>query len=150
MPAVNLTRQTWLATTVRTASRFGTRLVGLLGRGRLGPEEALWLVPCRAIHTLGMRFPIDVVFLDRGGLVVATLENVRPWRLSPIVRKAHSVLELRAGTLRKSATRVGDSIELSAADDVTLDDLRDDPLAGGPGDHAPRSSSSAGVPPAER
>lgn len=128
MPAVNLTRQTWLATTVRTASRFGTRLVGLLGRGRLGPEEALWLVPCRAIHTIGMRFPIDVLFLDRGGRVVATLENVRPWRLSPLVRRAHGVLELRAGTVRKSATQVGDAIELSAADDATLDDLRENPL----------------------
>jgi uncharacterized protein len=149
MPAVNLTRQTWLATTVRTAGRFGTRLVGLLGRGRLGPEEALWLVPCRAIHTLGMRFPIDVLFLDRDGQVVATLENVRPWRLSPIVRKAHSVLELRAGTLRKSATRVGDAIELSSAADVTLDDLRENPLPVAPGDQAPRSSSS-GEPPAAR
>src|SRR5688572_22148235 len=100
MPAVNLTRQTWLATTVRTARGFLTRLVGLLGRRRLGPEEAVWLVPCRAVHTFGMRFPIDLVFLDEDGEVVATIERLRPWRMSRLVRRAHSVLELREGTVR--------------------------------------------------
>jgi uncharacterized protein len=128
MPAVNLTRQTWLATTVRTAGGFLTRLVGLLGRRRLGGEEALWLVPCRAVHTLGMRFPIDLVFLDSDGQVVATIESLRPWRLSGIYPRARSVLELREGTIRKSGTRRGDHLDV-AAEVATLDDLRDDSVA---------------------
>src|SRR5688572_22492650 len=125
MPAVNLTRQTWLATTVRTASGFVTRLVGLLGRKRLGAEEALLLTPCRGVHTFGMKFPIDLVFLDETGSVVATLEGLRPWRLSPVYRRAHSVLELRDGTIRKSGTRAGDHVEIATSGVATLDDLRD-------------------------
>ncbi len=65
MPVINLTKQTWLATKVRKADNFVTRLVGLLKRTTLGPEEALWLMPSKGIHTIGMKFPIDVVFLNR-------------------------------------------------------------------------------------
>jgi uncharacterized protein len=129
MPAVNLTRQTWLATTVRSADGFLTRLVGLLARRRLGAEEALWLVPCRAVHTIGMRFPIDVLFLDHEGGVVFVLEGLRPWRLSPIVLKARGVLELRGGTIRKSGTRVGDRVEVATTAVATLDDLSEDSVA---------------------
>ena len=129
MPAVNLTRQTWLATTVRSANGFLTRLVGLLARRRLGAEEALWLVPCRAVHTIGMRFPIDVLFLDREGEVVSALEGLRPWRLSPIVVRAHGVLELRGGTIRKSGTRVGDRVEVATTGVATLNDLSEDSVA---------------------
>ena len=129
MPAVNLTRQTWLATTVRSADGFLTRLVGLLARRRLGGEEALWLVPCRAVHTIGMRFPIDVLFLDREGGVVFMLEGLRPWRLSPIVLRAHGVLELRGGAIRKSGTRVGDRIEVATTGVATLHDLSEDSVA---------------------
>lgn len=129
MPAVNLTRQTWLATTVRSADGFLTRLIGLLARRRLGAEEALWLVPCWAVHTIGMRFPIDVLFLDREGKVVTVLEGLRPWRLSPIVVRAHGVLELRGGTIRKSGTRLGDCIEVATTRVATLDDLSEDSVA---------------------
>ena len=129
MHAVNLTRQTWLATAVRSADGFLTRLVGLLARRRLGAEEALWLVPCRAVHSIGMRFPIDVLFLDREGVVVFVLEGLRPWRLSPIVLSAHGVLELRGGTIRKSGTRVGDHIEVATTRAATLDDLSEDSVA---------------------
>ena len=65
MPVINLTKKTWLATKVRKADSFITRLVGLLKRTQLGPEEALWLMPSKGIHTIGMKFPIDVVFLDK-------------------------------------------------------------------------------------
>ena len=129
MPAVNLTRQTWLATNVRTAEGFLTRLVGLLGRRRLGAEEALWLVPCRGVHTFGMRFPIDLLFLDEVGDVVGKVEDLHPWRVSPVHRRAHSVLELRSGTIRKSGTREGDRVEVAPAKVATLDDLRSDSVS---------------------
>ena len=71
MPVINLSKKTWLATKVRKADNFLTRLVGLLKRTNLGPEEALWLTPSKGIHTIGMKFPIDVVFLNRKNLVVS-------------------------------------------------------------------------------
>jgi hypothetical protein len=57
VPVINLSKKTWLATKVRKADNFLTRLVGLLKRKTLGPEEALWLMPSKGIHTIGMKFP---------------------------------------------------------------------------------------------
>ncbi|MBI5510806.1 MAG: DUF192 domain-containing protein [Deltaproteobacteria bacterium] len=73
------------------------RLVGLIGRPAPEPGAALWLTPCRQVHTAFMRYPIDVVFLDVRGAVV-TVQTLRPWRLSAYVWRAASVLELAAGT----------------------------------------------------
>ncbi len=78
------------------AQGFVARLIGWLGRRRACPDEALWLVPCRGVHTLGMRFPIDLVFLDRGGRVLRIDESVKPWRCR-WHGQAHSVVELKAG-----------------------------------------------------
>ncbi|MBK8767481.1 MAG: DUF192 domain-containing protein [Burkholderiaceae bacterium] len=78
------------------AEGFVARLVGWLGRRKACPDEALWLVPCRGVHTLGMRFPIDLVFLDRSGRVLRIDESVKPWRCR-WHGQAHSVVELKAG-----------------------------------------------------
>lgn len=75
------------------------------------PGEGLWIVPCPMIHTFFMRFPIDVLFLSRGLKVVRVIEGLAPWRLSPWVWAAHSVLELGGGSLRGSVA-VGDELEL--------------------------------------
>ncbi|MGN6735545.1 MAG: DUF192 domain-containing protein, partial [Candidatus Binatia bacterium] len=79
MPVINLTKETWLATKVRKADNFLTRLIGLLKRTHLGPEEALWLMPSRGIHTIGMKFPIDVVFLNRKYTVVGLMADLAPF-----------------------------------------------------------------------
>lgn len=78
------------------AQGFVARLIGWLGRRKACPDEALWLVPCRGVHTLGMRFSIDLVFLDRGGRVLRIDESVKPWRCR-WHRQAYSVVELKAG-----------------------------------------------------
>ena len=65
----------------------------------MAPEEGLWIVPCAMIHTLFMRFPIDVVFLDRELKALRVVESLKPWRVSPWVLGAHSVLELAGGVL---------------------------------------------------
>jgi hypothetical protein len=78
------------------AQGFVARLIGWLGRRKACPDEALWLVPCRGVHTLGMRFSIDLVFLDRGGRVLRIDESVKPWRCR-WHGQAHSVVELKAG-----------------------------------------------------
>ena len=105
----NLTRQTEIADRIELADRGPKRRKGLLGRSGLTSGEGLWIVPCEAVHTFGMQFPIDLVYLDRRNRVVKTKSHVRPWRLSACLR-AHSVVELPAGTVRSSLTRPGDTL----------------------------------------
>lgn len=125
MPALNLTKKTWLATKVKRADNFFTRLVGLLRRKHLGPEEALWLMPARGIHTIGMKFPIDAVFLNKHNTVVGVVCNFLPYRVSRIYRTAYSVLELPRGTIQKSTTAVGDQLEIALAESSCMDDLKE-------------------------
>ena len=110
----NLTRQTVLASSAELADRGEKRRKGLLGRSRLAPGEGLWILPCEAVHTFGMRFPIDLVYLDRNHHIKKVRSNVRPWRLSACLT-AHSVLELASGTIRETKTRPGDRLEFSSA-----------------------------------
>jgi hypothetical protein len=78
------------------------RLAGLLGRRHLDPDEGMWFDRCGAIHTLGMTIAIDVVFLDRDGVVLAVASDVEPWRLSIGARGARNVVELAAGTCART------------------------------------------------
>ncbi|MGB7947980.1 MAG: DUF192 domain-containing protein [Candidatus Binatia bacterium] len=129
MPVTNLTKKTWLATKVRKADSFITRLVGLLKRTNLGPEEALWLMPSKGVHTIGMKFPIDVIFLDRDNVVLSIVSGLLPYRITGVHLKGHSVLELPKGTLKKSRTEVGDQLEISLVEQSEMDDLRDTRLS---------------------
>ncbi|MDE2291181.1 MAG: DUF192 domain-containing protein [Elusimicrobia bacterium] len=111
MVLFNLTRGAVVAEDVRAADDPVSRAKGLLGRDGLGPGEGLWIVPCAMIHMLFMRFPIDVLFLDKGLRVRRVVEGLRPWRLSPWVPSARSVVELGAGTTRGKVS-AGDVLEL--------------------------------------
>ena len=88
MRVVNRTREILLGDKVRTASTFLSRFVGMLGTDAVADGEELWIVPCRSVHTLGMRYPIDVAFLD-----------------------ARGALELRSGILAATGTVPGDRLE---------------------------------------
>jgi hypothetical protein len=115
--AFNRTRQTYLATALAVADSHWTRLQGLLG---LAPSDfrngyGLWIVPCRGVHTLGMRFPIDVVYLDHSLTVIHVERDLPPWRFAPIKMRAASVLELPCRTAGETRTSVGDRIELTMA-----------------------------------
>ena len=94
-----------------------TRMRGLLGRDALEPGEGLLLQPGGSIHTFFMRFPIDVVFLDRSLRVVGIAEELAPWRLAAR-RHAHSVLELAAGEVGERALEVGERLDLLELDDA--------------------------------
>jgi len=96
-----------LADWVRIADSHLRRAVGLLGRSGLRPGEALWIVPSRGVHTWGMRFPIDVVALDDTGAVVDLVPAMPPWRVRLPRAGTAGVLELRAGSLEESGTRIG-------------------------------------------
>ncbi|HTM09365.1 MAG TPA: DUF192 domain-containing protein [Verrucomicrobiae bacterium] len=123
MPVTNLDKKTWLATNIRKADTFVTRLLGLLRRKRLAPEEALWLVPGKAVHTVGMKFPIDVIFIDRNKKVVAIVPSMAPNRATRFYIGAHSILELPNGTILKSCTEAGDRLDISLAESAGMDDL---------------------------
>ncbi|MGA2414438.1 MAG: DUF192 domain-containing protein [Candidatus Sulfotelmatobacter sp.] len=112
--AYNQTRQLYLATDLSIAQSHWTRLRGLLGAkpGDFGNGRGLWIRPCRGVHTLAMRFPIDVVYLDRAGRVVHLEHNLQPWRFSPVRLQASSVLELPSHTLARTETALGDEIEI--------------------------------------
>lgn len=110
----NLTRNTVLATYMEVADSGAKRNKGLLGRESLFPGEGLWIIPCEAVHTFWMRFPIDLVYLDSKKRIRKLRGEVRPWRLSACI-SAHSVLELPSGTIRDTRTEPGDTLEFSAA-----------------------------------
>ena len=129
MPVINVTKKTWLATKVRKADNFLTRLIGLLKRRHLGPEEALWLIPSKGIHTIGMKFPIDVVFLNKANVVVGIISGLVPYRISAVRLRSHSVLELPKDTLKKSRTEIGDELEISLVETSVMDDLKDSRLS---------------------
>jgi len=110
----NLTRNTMLATCMEVAESAAMRNKGLLGRKQLAPGEGLWISPCEAVHTFWMKFPIDLVYLDRKNRIRKLVSTVPPWRLSACLR-AHSVLELPSGTIRETQTQPGDTLEFTAA-----------------------------------
>jgi uncharacterized membrane protein (UPF0127 family) len=84
---------------VELARTSWSRFMGLMGRPGLEPGRGLWIEPCNSIHMFFMRFAIDVVFLDKQRRVKKVMLNFKPWRVSPIVFGARSVVELPAGTL---------------------------------------------------
>jgi hypothetical protein len=109
----NVTRETELAASVELANHGAARRKGLLGRDSLFAGEGLWILPCQAVHTVGMRFPIDLVYLDRDLRVRKVRSSVYPWRLSACVF-AHSVLELAPGTIQETHTNRGDQLKISS------------------------------------
>ncbi len=113
MKAVNLHNQRELAENLVAARNIFSRIKGLLGKDSLPPGHALLIKPCNGVHTFGMRFPIDVIFLDRENRVVAVSENLRPNHLSSLHFRAASVIELPAGTIKATATAVGDEVGIA-------------------------------------
>lgn len=108
----NTTTGEVIATAVQRAEGVVERIVGLLNRSHIDREEGIWFPNCAAIHTLGMREPIDVVFLDRENRVVQTLRNVRTNRVAVACRGAHATVELGSGALDGRDILTGDRLEL--------------------------------------
>jgi uncharacterized membrane protein (UPF0127 family) len=100
-----------VAADVEIAVTRQARRKGLLGRTGLAPLSALILAPCAAVHTMFMRFAIDVIFVDGEGRAVRIVPQLGPWRAAMKVF-AHAVIELPAGTLAKREVAVGDPLFL--------------------------------------
>ena len=110
----NKTKDTFLATRVQVADSSLRRLVGLLGKRSLDSGSGLLIFPSNSIHTLGMCFSIDVIFLDREFRVHDLCASVRPFRLLWPRWKARSVLELPIDSIQKSRTELGDELAILA------------------------------------
>ena len=104
-----------IAERIEETQGFFSRLKGLLGRSGMEPGSGLLIHPCQGIHTVGMRFAIDALFLDRGNRVARVEHNMAPGRFVPFVPRAARVLELPAGTLAAAGVKIGDEVWLLGA-----------------------------------
>lgn len=86
---------------LRVADGFFTRAKGLLGSRELPEGHGLLIKPCNSVHMLGMSYAIDVVFLSKDMEIVRVIPELKPWRLSPVVKNAYQVLELPVGTISR-------------------------------------------------
>ncbi len=109
---VNVTRSTILGSQIKIADTALSRLIGLLANSELSPGSGLLIQPSSGVHTFGMRFPIDVVALDRKTKVRGTWENVRPFRIVALSLKTYQVLELPVGSICSSQTQVDDQLTI--------------------------------------
>lgn len=110
MKILNVTRKTELATLAEVAETSAARSKGLLGRKHLPAGSGIWIVPCESVHTFFMKFPIDLVYIDRHRKVKKVRSSVPPWRLSACL-SARSIIELPAGTILHTQTAPGDQLE---------------------------------------
>jgi|SRR5579863_4518277 len=108
----NKTKEAFLALRVKVADTILGRLVGLLGKRSLKPEAGVWIVPGNSIHTFGMLFTIDAVFIDKNFKVVGLRELLRPFSVTRPIFRAESVIELPPHTIFKSGTQLGDQLEI--------------------------------------
>ena len=97
---------------IEVADDSRRRRTGLLKHTSLAPGEGLWIAPCESVHMIGMKFPIDVVFLSRKRVVLKIREHMPPGFRFSLCLTAHSVLELPAGTVAATGTAKGDQLEL--------------------------------------
>jgi uncharacterized protein len=113
MIAINTRTSKVLATNVKVADNLFTRMKGLLGKKELPHGEALWIKPCFSVHTFFMKFPIDVIFLNKKNQVITAINDLRPNRLTRLYPQSYSVLELPPGTIVASNSQIGDIIEIA-------------------------------------
>jgi len=110
--AMNMTRGVRLTECGRVADTFFPKLVGLLRDKSLEYGDGLWIMKCNSIHSIGMKFIFDAIFLDKNLRVVHLVRQMKPWQISKIVFSAHSVLEVPAGHIERTATEIGDQFEM--------------------------------------
>lgn len=111
--ALNITRNSMLGDRILPAENFRSRLKGLLGTEALPDGQGLWISPCTSVHSFGMRYEIDLIFLDREERVLETYCYFGRNRITRPIRKAKGVLELPPGTIYKTDTQKGDMVRLT-------------------------------------
>lgn len=112
MKIYNTSQNSLIADDAKVAKSFITRSIGLLFRKSMSEDEALIIKPCCSIHTLFMKFDIDVIFVSRKNKVIAVYENVAPSRILPIHFNSYYVIELKAGTISAKTIEKGDTLKI--------------------------------------
>lgn len=97
---------------IETAESLWKRTIGVIGWKDFGAKGGLLLTNTNSIHTFFVRFPLDLVFLDNEMKILSLVENLKPFSFSPIVWRAKHVLEMPAGSIKKSSLKTGDSVDL--------------------------------------
>jgi uncharacterized protein len=126
--AFNLTRNAYLATRLVVAATHWSRFRGLMGTDsqEFPSGKGLWIIPSCGVHTFGMRFPIDVAYLDDHKVIVHLEHGLKPWRVAAFRLNARSILELPETTLDSTGTSVGDQIKISNTPEERIQaDLRE-------------------------
>jgi uncharacterized membrane protein (UPF0127 family) len=109
---INLTKNKILAEDVILSTSFLKRLTGLLGYKSLEKNQAMILWPANSVHTFFMRFPIDVLFVDRNNIVIKTVSNMVPFRATAVYFKSLVVIELPSGMISITQTAEGDYLQM--------------------------------------
>ena len=114
----NQTRECFISLGVTPADTTFTRLKGLIGKLKLRIDEGLWVVPSCGIHTMGVLFPLDLIYIDENHQVVHVIEHFPRFHISPLKTQAASVLELPTHTIYSSQTQSGDQLLICAAEEM--------------------------------
>jgi uncharacterized membrane protein (UPF0127 family) len=114
----NQTRECFLSLSVTPADTTFARLKGLIGRLKLKVDEGLWIVPSCGVHTVGVLFPLDLVYLDDNHRVVHLIEHFPRFRIAPLRTQASSVLELPTHTIYSSQTQPGDQLLICPVEEI--------------------------------
>jgi uncharacterized membrane protein (UPF0127 family) len=114
----NQTRECFLSLSITRADTSFARLKGLIGRLRLRHDEGLWIVPSSGVHTFGVLFPLDLIYLDEDYRVVHLVEFFRTFRIAPLRTNAASVLQLPIHTIYSSQTQPGDQLLVCPPDEM--------------------------------
>ena len=114
----NQTRECFLSLGVTPADTTFARLKGLIGRLRLRVDEGLWVVPSCGVHTVGVLFPLDLIYLNESHQVIHLIEHFPTFRISPLRTQASSVLELPIHTIFSSQTQPGDQLLICPVEEI--------------------------------
>lgn len=116
----NKTKESFVSLNVRLADTHLTRLLGLLGKMRLKSDEGIWVVPSYGVHTFGVPFSVDLIYLDYNKRVIHTIESFGSFRVSPFRLSCASVLELANHAIYSSQTEVGDELHICSTEDMEV------------------------------
>ena len=114
----NQTRECFLSLGVTPADTIFARLKGLIGRLKMRSDEGLWVVPSSGVHTWGVLFPLDLIYLDENLCVIYVNEHFPRFKVAPLRIRAASVLELPTHTIYSSQTQPGDQLVICAPDEI--------------------------------
>lgn len=113
---INKSKKNIIVENLFLADSFWSRMKGLMGKKDLPEDEGLLLVPCNSVHSMFMRFPIDLLFLNRELRVIKIIDRFKPWKATPIIRDCYQVVELKAGVASIKGVTIKDELDIIKSD----------------------------------